>query len=276
MDKLIITVAPVGAETTKEQNPALPITPAEIADDACAAWRAGASIVHIHGRSNDGTPTQSPEVYREVIARIRDKCDIIVQVSTGGALGMTREERIAPVRLRPEMATLSAGTCNFGEDIFVNTSADMEFFAKVIAECGVTPEIEIFDAGMLANAEALMKRGLIPRKVHFDFVLGVPGAMAASAASLVFLSRGIPQGCTWTVAGIGRHELPMAAMAVIMGGHVRVGFEDNIYYSKGVLAESNAQLVERIVRIAKELGRPVATPAEARSMLGLPTPAEVR
>lgn len=269
MSKLIITVAPTGAETTKEQNPHLPVTPGEIAEHVHAAWRAGASIVHIHGRRLDGSPTQDATVYKEIIERIREKSDIIIQVSTGGAIGMTRDERIAPVRLSPEMATLSAGTCNFGTDIFINTSSDMEFFAGIINEHGVVPEIEVFDAGMVANALVLMKKGLIPSKAHFDFVLGVPGAMPASAENLVYLSRAIPPGCTWSVAGIGRHELPMAALAVVMGGHVRVGFEDNLYYAKGVPAESNAQLVARVVRIAQELGREIATPQEARTLLGL-------
>jgi 3-keto-5-aminohexanoate cleavage enzyme len=267
MEKLIITVAPVGAETTRQQNPALPLTPAEIAEDVHSCWKEGASIVHLHARRPDGTPTQDPEVYREIISLIRQKSDIIVQVSTGGAVGMGRLERAAPVMLRPEMATLTAGTCNFGKDIFVNSPDDIEYFAETIRDNGVTPEIEIFEPGMISTAEFLMNKGLVPQCAHFDFVLGVPGAMSATPKNLVFLSGSLPGDCTWSVAGIGRHELPMAAMAIIMGGHVRVGFEDNIFYSKGVLAESNAQLVRRVARLAAELGRKIASPAETRALL---------
>lgn len=269
MDKLIITIAPVGAETTREQNPNLPITPPEIAEDVYRCWKAGASLAHIHARKPDGTPTQDKEVYREIIERIKERCDIIIQVSTGGAIGMTREERIAPVSLKPEMATLSAGTCNFGNDVFMNTQHDMEFFAEEIKKYGVLPELEIFDLSMMANAQYLMKKGFVPSKVNFDFVLGVPGALAGTAKNLTLLAGEVPEGCTWTVAGIGRYELPLSILAIAMGGNVRVGFEDNIFYSKGIAADSNAQLVERVVRIAKEAQREIATPDEARKILGL-------
>lgn len=269
MNKLIITVAPVGAETTREQNPNLPITPLEIAEDVHAAWKAGASIAHIHARKPDGSPTQDKEVYSEIIKRIKERCNIIIQVSTGGAIGMSREERIAPVTLRPEMATLSTGTCNFGSDVFMNTLDDMQFFAGEMKQYGVLPEMEIFDLGMIENARYLIKKEHVPPKVNFDFVLGVPGALPGSAKNLALLQEEIPAGCTWTVAGIGKYELPLAVMAIAMGGNVRVGLEDNIFYTKGVLAGSNAQLVERVVRIARELDREIATPDEARSILGL-------
>jgi 3-keto-5-aminohexanoate cleavage enzyme len=269
MDKLIITVAPVGAEVTRENNPHLPLTPREIAEDVYQCWKAGASIAHIHGRDKAGLATQSKEVYADIIKEIRERCDIIVQVSTGGAVGMKPQERIAPVSLSPEMATLTTGTCNFGPDVFMNTLGDVEFFAQEMKSYGVMPEIEVFDMGMIANALALMKKELVPRKVNFDFVLGVPGALPGTAKFLVTLVGEIPEHCTWTVAGIGKVELPMAAMAITMGGNVRVGFEDNIFYSKGVLAESNAQLVERVVRISRELGREIASPGEARKILAL-------
>lgn len=167
------------------------------------------------------------------------------------------------------MATLSTGTCNFGEDVFMNTQEYMIKFAKKMKEKGVKPEIEVFEAGMIANAQYLVKKGLIDTPLHFDFVLGVPGAMPASARNLVYMAETIPAGSTWTVAGIGRHETPLAMMAIAMGGHVRVGFEDNIYYKKGELAKSNAQLVERIARMAAEAGREVATPDEARKILSI-------
>jgi 3-keto-5-aminohexanoate cleavage enzyme len=269
MDKLIITVAPVGAEVTREQNPNLPLTPEEIAEDVFNCWKEGASIAHVHGRDKNGVATQDAEVYRQIIEEIKKRCDIIVQVSTGGAVGMSREVRIAPVSLKPEMATLSTGTCNFGRDVFMNTQDDMEFFATEMKKNGVLPEIEVFDAGMIPNALQLIKKEFVPAKVNFDFVLGVPGAMLGSAKNLVFLSGEIPKNCTWTVAGIGRYELPLAVMAISMGGNVRVGFEDNIFYSKGVVADSNAQLVARISRVAKEVGREVATPDEARKILGI-------
>ncbi len=272
MSKVIITVAPVGAETTRGDNPNLPLTPEEIAEDVHLAWKSGAAIAHLHARDSNGEGTQEPEVYRRAMEAIRRRCDIIIQVSCGGTVGMTAEERAAPLSLKPEMATLTTGSVNFGEEVFANPYPLIVEFAKMMTERGVKPEVEVFDSGMLQTALVLMDKGILSPPVHFDFVLGVPGGMAATPRNLVHLVEGLPSGATWTVAGIGRHELPMAAMAVAMGGHVRVGFEDNVYYEKGRLAESNAELVERVARIAGELGRGVATPNEARSMLGLGSP----
>lgn len=269
MEKLIITACLTGAEVTRDVQPNLPITPEEIADAAYEAWKVGASIAHIHARKPDGTPTQDVEVYREIKRKIEERCDIIFQPSTGGAVWHSKEERIQPVELRPEMASLSTGTCNFGSDVFMNSEEYMETFAKIMQEKGVKPEVEIFEKGMIDNAMKLVKKGLLTLPIHFDFVLGVPGAMPGEARDLMYLVSSIPADCTWTVAGIGRYELPLAVMAIVMGGHVRVGFEDNIYYSKGVVANSNAQLVERIARISRECGREVASPAEARRILGL-------
>lgn len=269
MDKLIITACLTGAEVTREQQPNLPISPDEIAEAAYRAWKAGASIVHVHARKPDGTPTQDLEVYREIKEKTAKKCDIIFQPSTGGAVWHSKEERIQPVFLKPEMASLTAGTCNFGPDVFMNTEEYMETFARAMKENGVKPEIEVFEKGMINNAMKLVKKGLLTMPIHFDFVMGVPGAIPGEPRDLMYLVGSIPEGCTWTVAGIGRAELPLGVMAVVMGGHVRVGFEDNIFYSKGVVAESNAQLVERIVRIAGECGREVATPDEARKILGI-------
>ncbi len=269
MDKLIITVAAIGAEVTKQDNPGLPVTPVEIAEEIARCHKAGASIAHIHGRDKDGSATQSKEVYKEIIDEVKKRCDIIIQVSTGGAVGMTPEERIAPVTLSPEMCTLSTGTCNFGADVFMNTQGYIEHFAAEISKYNVMPEVEIFDYGMMFNAKNLIKKGMIPAKVNFDFVLGVPGALPGTPKALITLVEELPANCTWTVAGVGRYELPLAMMAIAMGGNVRVGFEDNIYYSKGVLAQSNTQLVERIVRISGEAGREIATPDEARAILGL-------
>jgi len=269
MEKLIITAALTGAEVTKELQPSLPVTPDEIADAAYECYKAGASIVHIHAREENGKPTQDYKVYKEIKEKIEAKCNIIVQPSTGGAVWHSAEERLQPVELSPEMATLSCGTCNFGSDVFMNSQEYIEKFASRMKELGVKPEIEVFERGMINNAIRLAKKGLIDMPLHFDFVLGVPGACPGTPEDLMHMIRSIPEGSTWTVAGIGRAELPLAAMAVVLGGHVRVGFEDNIYYSKGVLAESNAQLVERVVRIAKELEREIATPDEAREILGI-------
>jgi 3-keto-5-aminohexanoate cleavage enzyme len=197
------------------------------------------------------------------------QCPVIFQPSTGGATWHTAEERLQPVELNPEMATLSTGTCNFGSDIFSNPQDFYEKAARLMQERGVKPEIEVFEAGMVDNALRLLGNGLLQGPLHFNFVLGVPGAMSASVRSLCFLVDLIPKDSTWTVSGIGRHETALAMAAMAMGGHVRVGFEDNIYLYRGQLAESNAQLVQRIVRIAKELGREVASPDEAREILGL-------
>ncbi|MBN4050656.1 MAG: 3-keto-5-aminohexanoate cleavage protein [Alkaliphilus sp.] len=269
MEKLIITAAVTGAEITKEIQPSLPITPDEIANAVYECYLSGASIAHVHARDDEGNPTQAYDVYKEIKEKIEEKCNIIVQPSTGGAVWHTPEERLQPVELKPEMATLSCGTCNFGEDIFVNKEEAINKFAKRMQELGVKPEIEVFERGMIENAKKLVKKGLIETPLHFDFVLGVPGACPATVDDLLFMVNAIPEGSTWTVAGIGRHELPLAVMAIIMGGHVRVGFEDNIFYKRGEMAKSNAQLVDRIVRIAKEMGREVATPNEARKILNI-------
>ena len=269
MEKLIITAAICGAEVTKENNPAVPYTVEEIAREAYEAYKAGAAIIHLHVREDDGTPTQSKARFKACIDAIKAKCpDVIIQPSTGGAVGMTDLERLEPTELGIEMATLDCGTCNFGGDeIFVNTENTIKNFGKIMIERNVKPEIEVFDKGMVDYAIRYAKQGYIKEPMHFDFVLGVQ--MAASARDLVFISESIPAGSTWTVSGIGRHEFPMAAMAIAMGGHVRVGFEDNVYIEKGVLAKSNAELVEKVVRLAKELGREIATPDEARRILSL-------
>lgn len=269
MEKLIITAALTGAEVTREQQPALPISPQEIALAAEECVKAGAAIVHLHARNADASPTQDKETYRSIIAAIRQRCDVIVQVSTGGALGMTATERLAPVTLAPEMATLSMGTVNFGDDVFMNHPADMEIFLRAMQEHGVKPEFEIFDTGMLTTVKRWLKKGLLQGPLHFDFVLGIPGGMAGTPEALMYLKSQLPAGASWTVAGIGAAQLPLGTLAILLGGHVRVGFEDNVFYRKGELATSNAQLVARIARISHELQRPVATPDEARVMLGL-------
>jgi 3-keto-5-aminohexanoate cleavage enzyme len=274
MDKLIITAALTGAEVTRAQQPALPITPEEIGIAAAECAEAGASIVHVHARHPDGTPTQDVEIYRRIMAEVSQRCDVIIQLSTGGAVGMTAEERLAPVALKPEMATLSMGSVNFGGDVFLNHPADIELFARQMRERGVKPELEIFDSGMLMTAKRWLARQALDSPAHFDFVMGVPGGMAGTAQALLYMLSELPQGATWTATGIGAAQLPIAAMAIMLGGHVRVGLEDNIYYRKGELATSNAQLVARVARLALEMERPVATPAEARRILGILQPSD--
>jgi len=268
VEPLIITVAPVGGEVMPDQTPYLPVTPEQLGATARAIRAAGASIVHVHCRNDDGSNTHDVERFRAAYDAIRGASDLIVQFSTGGAIGMTPAERAAPLALRPEMATLTCGSVNFGDDVFENSFPIMRGIAAQIAALGITPELEIFDLGHLSNAKRLAAEGAITLPAHVDFVLGVPGGLEASVEHLVDCVRALPPGCTWTVAGIGRMQLTLAAVAVAMGGHVRVGLEDNLYYSKGKLA-TNEELVARIVRIAGELGRPVATPDEARQLLGI-------
>lgn len=274
MDKLVITVAPVGAEVTKQDNPAVPYTTAEIADSAIAAVEAGASVVHVHAREDEGAPSQDPARFIEIFRRIKSKVDPILQISTGGAVTATTEDRLAPLA-NPEltkyleMASFTCGTVNFGDEVFMNSPSFLKALAKRLHELGIKPGVEVFEPGMIANAMRLAKGGELHHPLHFEFVLGVPGAMPGGFRQLMFLVESLPAMCTWSVAGVGQHQLTMATAAIMMGGHVRVGLEDNLYYKKGELAESNAQLVARIVRLANELGRPVATPAEAREILGL-------
>ncbi|MBU3091299.1 3-keto-5-aminohexanoate cleavage protein [Clostridium sp. CM028] len=271
MEKLIITAAISGAEVTKEHNPNVPYTVEEVAIEAEKAYKAGASIIHLHVRKDDGTPTQDRERFRACIEAIKERCpDAIVQPSTGGAVGMSNAERLQPVDLGPEMATLDAGTCNFGgDDVFVNTENTIKEFGKKMIEMGVKPEIEVFDKGMVDMAIRLQKKGFIKTPMHFNFVMGVNGGITASPRDLVFMAGSVPEGSTYTVSGIGRFEFQMAAVTIVMGGHVRVGFEDNVYIEKGIPAKSNAELVEKVVRLAKELNREIATPQEAREILGL-------
>lgn len=180
---------------------------------------------------------------------------------------MNADERLDPLALSPEMASLTTGTVNFGNDVFMNSPKMLEEFAEKMRIYGVRPEFEIMEVGMISNALSLVKKGLVTGHLHFDFVLGVPGAIPATAKNLLHMIELIPEDATWSVAGIGRNQLPMTTLGIVLGGHVRVGFEDNIYYRKGELAKSNAQLVERAVRIARELNRDIATPDEARQLL---------
>ena len=273
MEKLIITAAICGAEVTKEQNPAVPYTVEEIVREAKSAVDAGAAIVHLHVREDDGTPTQSHVRFQECEEAIYKVCpDVILIPSTGGAVGMSPEERLDSTNTTPipEMATLDCGTCNFGDEIFDNTMPTMRAFGKRMIEKGIKPEYECFEMGHLDTILTMARKGEVPGDpMQFNFVLGVPGCTPATVSNLAWMVNQIPAGSTWTVTGVGRAAFPMAAAAIAMGGNVRVGFEDNIYLSKGVKASSNGELVAKVVRIAKELGREIATSDEARAILGL-------
>lgn len=272
MEPLIITAAITGAETTKEHNPNLPVTPAEQAADACECVKEGASVIHLHVRDENQKASQNLEHFRASINAIRAKCDpkTIIQISTGGAVGAPMEGRIAPiVELKPEMASLNVGSLNFGDEIFMNHPVDVKKLAGHMRDLKVIPEVEVYEVGHIYIAEKLRKLGLLSTPIHYQFVMGVAGGIPGDAEHLHYMKNSISKEDTWAVAGIGRYELPLAVMAIVSGGHVRVGFEDNIFYSKGVLAKSNAELVARIRRIAEEVGRKVATPDEAREMLGV-------
>jgi len=271
MEKLIITAAICGAEVLKEHNPAVPYTVEECVREAKSAYEAGASIIHLHVRFDDGTPTQDKNRFKLIMDAIHKECpDVIIQPSTGGAVGMTDDERLEPTELCPEMATLDCGTCNFGgDDVFTNTENTIKYFGDRMIERGIKPELEVFDKSMIEMALRLHKKGHIVKPMHFDFVMGVNGGIGGDIRDFVFLRGSIPSDATYTVAGVGRYEFPLAALAIIDGGNVRVGFEDNVYLSKGVLAKSNGELVAKVVRMAKELGREIANPTEARQILGL-------
>lgn len=271
MEKLIITAAICGAEVTKEHNPAVPYTIQEIQREAKSAYDAGAAIIHLHVREDDGTPTQNKARFKACMDAILEVCpDVIIQPSTGGATGMSADERLQPLELNPEMATLDCGTLNFGgDDIFVNTENMIKEFGSRMIEKDIKPECEVFDKSMIDMALRLAKKGFIKQPIHFDFVMGVNGGISGEPRDLLFMYESIPSDATFTVAGVGRYQLPLTMMAIVLGGHVRVGFEDNIYYTKGVPATSNGQFVERVVRLAKEFGREIATPDEARKILGL-------
>jgi 3-keto-5-aminohexanoate cleavage enzyme len=273
MEKLIITAAICGAEVTKEQNPNVPYTVEEIVREAKSAVDAGAAIVHLHVREDDGTPTQSHVRFQECTEAILKACpNVILIPSTGGAVGMTPDERLDSTNTTPipEMATLDCGTCNFGDEIFDNTMPTMRAFGKRMIERGIKPEYECFEMGHLDTILTMARKGEVPgAPMQFNFVLGVPGCTPATVDNLCWLVKNIPAGSTWTSTGIGRHAFTLAAPTIVMGGNVRVGFEDNLYLERGVLAKSNGELVDKVVRMAKLLGRPIATSDEAREILGL-------
>lgn len=268
MDKLIITIAPTGNVPTRKINPHLPLTPGEIADDIFRCCQAGASVAHIHARSEAGEPTADAEVFTAIAERVRKKCDIIVQFSTGARAGKTAQERGACIALKPEMASLSTGSSNFSNAVNYNPPDLIGDLAVMMNEHGVKPEIEVFDLSALEYAQYLADKGILKRPLHINLVLGVPGSAGGTARNLFFLVESLPAGCTWGVTAIGKAHRQLSALGLILGGHTRTGLEDLNELEKGKPV-SNLELVQRLAALAKAYGREIATPAESRQILGL-------
>jgi uncharacterized protein (DUF849 family) len=287
MDKVIITVAVTGSVPTREQHPRLPITPAEIADAAYECFNEGAAIVHIHVRDpKTGKRSMALEHYTEVVERLRAKCPMIINLSTGPGGQLTigpdnqpimessymasPEKRVEHVvTLKPEMCSLDVGSANAPFGVFINAESVIDKMAELIKQAGVKPEIEIFDVGHIQIANRLIKLGLVERNAHFQLCLGTRMGVPATPKQAIHLAETLPPGSTWSIFGVGASQIPMVAMGVLLGGHVRVGFEDNLYIKKGVLAESNAELVKRAVAIIRDLNKEVASVEEARKILSL-------
>lgn len=272
MDKLIINCAITGSRITRQQTPYIPIIPDEIINSAVEAWEADAAIVHIHVRDQKtGLGTQDINLFREVSEGIKSRCNVIQCFTTSGIPGrnLNEHERLRPLILKPEMASVDCGSLNFGKLIYVCSEDFIELEVRKMFEQGIKPELEIFHLGMIETCKRLISQNLLRKPSYFGLILGTPSGAPANIRTLITMIDLLPPDCVWFVAGIGRHQLPMTSLALILGGHVRVGLEDNTYYSEGVLAKSNSELVSRCVRIAKEVGREIATPDEARQMLGL-------
>ena len=288
MEKVIVTVALVGGITTREKNPNVPMTPKEIAESAVESYHAGAAICHVHVRDPEThEPSSKIELYQEVFQRIREKCDMIINLSTGfgGRLGYdpgvkdrpwdtvqlkSPEERAEHViKLKPELCSLDVGTLNFGQRAFVNLMTVVETMATMIKEVGTKPELEIFDIGHIRIARHLISKGLVEKPPLFQLCLGIPWGIEATVENLVYMRNNLPSDALWYAFGTGSNQFTMAAASVVMGGHIRVGFEDNIYIKKGTLAASNAQLVAKAVDIARLMDREVASAQEARQILKL-------
>jgi 3-keto-5-aminohexanoate cleavage enzyme len=271
--KIIITVAVTGSRPTKEMNPAVPYTPEEIVDAAVECHKAGAAIVHIHVRDpKTGRPDFKVELFREVLEGIRQQCDMLVNLTTSGLFLEGPDiisQRLQPVYLKPDMCSLDLGSLNFRDRVFINPPEWAEAAAKCMLDNGVKPELEVFDVGHIYQAGNLIEKGLIDDPPHFQLCMGIKWGIEASVENLLFMKNKLPPKARWSVLGVGKAQLPMITMAMLLGGNVRVGFEDNILFKKGVLASSNAQLVEMAVDLSQRLGREVATPAEARGVLGI-------
>lgn len=271
-NKVVLTIATTGAWPTKKENPNVPLTPKEIADDVYACWKAGASVAHIHVRDDEGNASMSYEKFKETLDYIRaTDCNIVLNTTTSGGIGLTDEVRIKPFsELRPEMASYDCGTMNWMHStVFENRPEFLEKLGLKMQECNVKPEIEVFDAGMIYNALYYLKKGVLKAPLHFQFCLGTPGGMTATVENLVYLKSLIPEGSTWSAFGVGKGHMPIMYTALALGGNIRIGMEDNVYYKYGELAESNVQFVERAKRLIEDMGKEVATPDEARQILGV-------
>lgn len=275
-NKRIITVAPTGAWPTKENTPNVPIEPHEIAEEIYNCWKEGAAVAHIHCRDDQGKAAMVFEKFEETVKLVRAKkdCDIIINLTTSGGVNLKEEDRIRPFYdLKPEMASYDCGTMNWQHTtIFENNPKFLEKLGQLMQEVNVKPEIEAFDPGMIYNAGYYLKKGILKAPLHFQFCMGVAGGIAGSTKNLVFMKDimdEVAPGSTWSAFGVGKSAMEIMYAAVAMGGHVRVGMEDNVIYKKGQLAESNMQFVARARRIIEEFTCEVATPDEAREILGL-------
>jgi len=275
--KTIITAALTGAWPKKENNPNVPMTPQEIADDVYDVWQAGAAIAHLHMRDDEGNGTMSTEKFRETLNILKEKypdCDVVLNLTTSGDLHADDVLRQAHVKeLRPEMASYDCGSMNWlNSGLFINSPKFLEECGLNFQEWGVKPEIEAFDPGMIGNAAYYLKKGVLKAPLHFQMCMGCANGIPGTTKNLVFMVETMNQLCpgsTWSAFGVGRSAMEILYAAVALGGHVRVGMEDNVLYSKGVLAESNRQFVERAARVIREFGNEVATPDDAREILGL-------
>ena len=276
-NKRIITAAFTGAWPKKENNPNVPMTPEEICEDVYECWKAGAAIAHLHMRDDDGNGTMDNVKFRETVELIKERhpdCDIILNLTTSGDIHATDETRMQHIKeLKPEMASYDCGSMNWlNSGLFLNTPAFLEELGALFQETNTKPEIEAFDPGMIGNAAYYLKKGVLKAPLHFQFCMGCANGIAGSTKNLVFMKETMDQLCpgsTWSTFGVGHSAMEIMYAAIAMGGHIRVGMEDNVMYSKGQLAESNKQFVERAARVIREFGCEVATPEEARQILGL-------
>jgi 3-keto-5-aminohexanoate cleavage enzyme len=271
-EPVVITVAPTGPLTTREQHPRLPLTPAEIGQAVAEAAEEGAAIAHVHARDEQGLPTADPKVYAEIVREIRSRCDIVVQASTGVGLAVPPEERveiIASGGVDVTMATLNPASMTFGTGTFHNPPWFVTKLAELMRERGIRPELEVYDFGHVGLCLDLVREGLVGEPLQFSFVMGVRGGMPGDPSLLPQLASMLPPGSMWQAIGIGRTQLPLSFAALALGANIRVGFEDNVYFHKGVLAESNAQFVRRAVELVRASGRAVATPDAVRQRLGV-------
>ena len=278
-NKVIITAAVTGAWPKKENNPNVPMTPQEIADDVYACWKAGAAVAHLHMRDDEGNGTMDTAKFEETVNLIHTKypdCDIVLNLTTSGDIHADDEIRVAHVKkLKPEMASYDCGSMNWlNSGLFLNTPKFLTDCGLLFQELGVKPEIEAFDPGMIGNAAYYIKKGVLKTPVHFQFCMGCANGIAGSMKNLIFMKETADElvgkgNYTWSCFGVGHSAMEMLYGAVSLGGNIRVGMEDNVMYEKGQLAESNVQFIERAVRVIKEYGKEVATPDEARQILGL-------